>query len=90
MTIKAIREEIARQRKAFPTLSSFLNEIEYTVETLWKDGNVQNFSRDILRMANGFMITGCEGFCINQTLDLHRITADKKATKLFAEYMLTC
>lgn len=90
MTMKAIREEIARQHKAFPTLTSFIDEIERTVETLWKNGSVSDFSNDILRMANGFVACGGD-LHIMQTLDLHSITVDSKAAvKAFAEYMLTC
>lgn len=91
MTMKAIREEIARQRKDFPTLTAYFDEISYTIETLWKDGYITHFSKDILRMANSFFSIYDFGdeFFVNQTLNLHSITASKKATKAFAEYILT-
>lgn len=92
MTMKEIRSEIARQRKAYPGCTDLLDRISAIVEDLWKDGYTAHFSNDILRLANGFAMNFDfnEEFFVNQTFDLRSITASKKATKSFAEYMLTC
>lgn len=92
MTMKAFREEISRKTSpnalyTSENLVNFYREISRVIETLWKNGYVTEFSTDILREANGFVNCGGD-LRIMQTLDLHSITADKKATKLFAEYLL--
>ena len=94
MTMKEFRKKIREQKESALRLgidlAGWYDEIKYVIETLWKDGFVDQYSRDILKLANGFQIStgNYETFHILQTYDLHSITADKKATKEFAEFLL--
>lgn len=91
MTMKEIRNEIARQRKVYPGCAVLIDRISAVVEDLWKDGYTNHLSNDILSLANGFAMNFDFGeeFFVNQTFDLRSITASKNATKAFAEFMLT-
>ena len=95
MTMTAFRKEI-KARKQFDValnggnLVSYYEEIEKVVESLWKNGYAENFSNDILALANGYQVNsgnyaGCN---IKQTLDLRSITMDKAAVKEFAAYAI--
>lgn len=66
------------------SLIPMYEEMLRVVEELHKFGTCTEFSNDILREANGYKINyGDEDFSINQTFDLHSITATKAAAKRF-------
>ena len=94
MTIAQIRKEI-KERKTFATrmgidLAGWYDEIARTIETLWADGFVTEYSDDILKLANGYQINygNYETCLISQTYDLHCIKMDRKAVKEFAAFIL--
>ena len=94
MTIAQIRREI-KERKASAVrmgidLAGWYDEIARTIETLWADGCVTEYSDDILKLANGYQInyTNYETCFISQTFDLHCIKMDRKAVKEFASFIL--
>lgn len=95
MTIKEIKEEFARKSKAYrerewDDMADWMDDISASIKKLLKDGHVSDFSNDFLRYANGFQnAQGFYGeFSIYQTLDLHSISATKRAAKAFAEYII--
>ena len=94
MSIAQIRKEI-KERKASVArmgidLAGWYDEIESTIETLWADGFVAEYSGDILKLANGYQInSGNYETChISDTFDLHCIKMDRKAVKEFAAFIL--
>lgn len=94
MTIAQIRAEI-KDRKASAVrmgidLAGWYDEIARTIETLWADGCVTEYSNDILKLANGYQIN-CNNYetcSISQTFDLHCIKMSRKAVKEFAAFIL--
>ena len=60
------------------------------LETLWKEGVVNQFDNYMLRYANGYQscYEDYENFSINQTLDLRSITATKTGVKRFGEWLI--
>ena len=94
MTIAQIRKEI-KERKASAMrmgidLASWYDEIARTIETLWADGFVSEYSDDILKLANGYQINygNYETCFISQTYGLHCIKMDRQAVKEFATFIL--
>ena len=94
MTITQIRKEI-KERKAFAMragidLSGWYDEIARTIETLWANGFVTEYSNDILKLANGYQVNfgNYETCHILQAFDTHCIKMDRKAVKEFAEFIL--
>ena len=94
MTIAQIRKEI-KERKASAVrmgidLAGWYDEIAHTIETLWADGCVTEYSDDILKLANGYQVnSGNYETChISQTFDLHCIKMGRKAVKEFAAFIL--
>ncbi len=95
MTMAQIRNTI-KERKAsvirmgLDGLAYYYDDISRTIETLWKDGFITDFSTDMLKLANGYQITtGNYDTChISQTFDLHCIKMDRATVKEFAEFVL--
>ena len=94
MTITQIRNEI-KERKASAVrmgidLAGWYDEIASTIETLWVNGFVTEYSNDILKLANGYQINfdNYETCHISQTFDAHCIKMDRKAVKEFAKFIL--
>ena len=94
MTIWQIRKEI-KTRKAEAIrmgfdLADWYDDISYTIETLWRDGFITNFTNMMLKYANSYQITSCNyKTChISQTYNLHCIKMDRTAVKEFAEFSL--
>ena len=69
------------------TLVWYYDSVKNTLEALWKFGIVTDFDSDFLKVANGYQISAqdYEGIHINQTHDLHSITATKEAVKALAD-----
>lgn len=70
-------------------LAPYFQEILDTINELWKEGYIRNFSDDILRLLNGYQInTGdYDGCHISQTLDLHSVEMTKASVKAFGTYV---
>lgn len=85
---KAMKEQI--KRDVIPELKEYDREILGNIETLWKNGYLNEFSNDFLKIANGYLINSgnYEGCHIATTLDLRVISMDKKTVKEFGEYIV--
>lgn len=70
-------------------LAPYFQEILDTINELWKEGYIRNFSDDILRLLNGYQInTGdYDGCHILQTLDLRSVEMTKTSVKAFGTYI---
>lgn len=68
-------------------LARYYDGVKNTLETLWKLGIVTDFDNDFLKVANGYQIStqDYEGIHINQTYDLHSITATREVVRALAD-----
>ena len=68
-------------------LAWYYDSVKNTLEALWKFGTVTYFDSDFLKVANGYQIStqDYEGIHINQTYDLHSITATREVVKALAD-----
>ena len=94
MTISCFRAEI-KKRIRFAQLSGseldgWYKEINESINSLWKNGFITDFSDEILALANGYQVNSgnYETFHVSQTFDLRSISAEKKAVKEFAAFIL--
>lgn len=94
MTMKAFRTEIKNKQRFAAMIGeemvAYYKEIETVIENLWKNGFADNFSNDILSLANGYLVNSgnYEGCSIKQTWDLRSISMDKATVKEFAAYVI--
>lgn len=81
------KRDFAARIQGLEGLVWYYDSTKRTLETLWKEGATTEFTNDFLKVANGYQIsTGdYEGIHINQTYNLHSITATKQVVKELAE-----
>lgn len=95
MTMTEIRKElnnrawVAAHTPGIESLAEFHKDVLNTLEKLWKDGYVNDYSDDFRKYAYGYQINSqnYDTFHIVDTLDLHTITATKAAVKELGTYI---
>ena len=94
MTMKAMREHFSKMRK-FDSfcgggLTEYYDDMQRTLEALWKNGYTTEISDDFLKAANGYQIntSDYENIHICQTYDLRSIAATKAGVKALADFII--